>query len=133
MFQYDEHEQHFERDRGHSEEVNRNHLTEVIAQERLPGRAGRPRQSPEDSGDSAFGNLDAEHFQRAMNPGCAPQGVGGNHPFDETSISTAVAGRPRSRWFTVRLPTMCLEGGESVHDTLAAAANSIGVRYPSER
>ena len=85
MFQYDEHEQNFEGDRGHGEEVNRNHLTEVIAQECLPGLAGRPRQSPEDSGDSAFGNLDAEHFQLAMNPGCAPQRVGGNHPFDETS------------------------------------------------
>ena len=85
MFQYDEHEQNFEGDRGHGEEVNRNHLTEVIAQERLPDLAGRPRQSPEDSGDSAFGNLDAEHFQLAMNPGCAPQRVGGNHPFDKTS------------------------------------------------
>ena len=31
MFQYDEHEQNFEGDRGHGEEVNRNHLTEVIA------------------------------------------------------------------------------------------------------
>ena len=80
MFQYDEHEQNFEGGRGHGGEVNRNHLTEVIALLRLPGLAGRPRQSPEDSGDSAFGNLDAEHFQLAMNPGCAP-----HHPFDETS------------------------------------------------
>jgi hypothetical protein len=34
---------------GQGEEVDRNHLTEVIAQERLPSLAGRPRQSPEDS------------------------------------------------------------------------------------
>jgi hypothetical protein len=33
-------------------------LTEVIAHERLPSLAGRPRQSPEDSRDSTFGNLD---------------------------------------------------------------------------
>jgi hypothetical protein len=85
MFQYDEHEQNFEGDCGHGEEVNRNHLTEVIAQERLAGLGGRPPQSPKDSGNIAFGNLDAEHFQLAMNPGCAPQRVGGNHPFDETS------------------------------------------------
>ena len=85
IFQCDEHEPSFEGDRGHGEEVNRNHLTEVICAG-TSSRSGRtrPRQSPEDSGDSAFGNLDAEHFQLAMNPGCAPQRVGGNHPFDET-------------------------------------------------
>jgi hypothetical protein len=55
MFHYDEHEQHLQGDSRHGEEVNRNHLTEVIAQERLPGLAGRLRQSPEDSRDSAFG------------------------------------------------------------------------------
>jgi hypothetical protein len=36
MFQYDEHEQNLQGDRGHGEEVNRNHLTDVIVQERLP-------------------------------------------------------------------------------------------------
>jgi hypothetical protein len=71
------------------------------AQERLPGLAGRPRQSPEDSGDSTFGNLDAEHCQLAVNLGCAPERVGGNHPFDQASNSTAVAGRPRWRRFTL--------------------------------
>jgi hypothetical protein len=43
---------------GTVKKFNRNHLTEAIAEERL---AGRPRQSPEDSGDSAFGDHDAEH------------------------------------------------------------------------
>ena len=85
MFQYDKHEQHLQGDGRHGEEVNRNHLTEVIAQERLPGLAGRPRQSPEDSRDSTFGDLDAEHLQLAVNPGCAPERIGRNHPLDQAS------------------------------------------------
>jgi hypothetical protein len=48
VFQHDEDEQHLHRDRGHAEEVHRDHLAEVIVQERLPGLAGRPRQFPED-------------------------------------------------------------------------------------
>ena len=36
---------------GTVKKFNRNHLTEVIVQEGLPRLAGRPRQSPEDSGD----------------------------------------------------------------------------------
>ena len=51
---------------GTGEEVNRNHLSEVIVQERLPGLAGRPRQSPEDSGDSTFGDLDAEQVSAGV-------------------------------------------------------------------
>jgi hypothetical protein len=72
VFQYGEQEQHLHRDRGHGEEFNRNHLAEVIVQERLPGLAGRPRQFSEDSGDGPFGDLDAEHLQLAVNPRCAP-------------------------------------------------------------
>jgi hypothetical protein len=58
MFQYDEHEQNLQVMVGTVKKFNRNHLTEVIAQERLPSLARRPRQSPEDSRDSTFGNLD---------------------------------------------------------------------------
>src|SRR5215471_1384929 len=47
-------------DRGYGEEIDRNHLAEVIVEERLPGLAGRPRQFPEDAGDSTLGDLDAE-------------------------------------------------------------------------
>ena len=86
---------------GTVKKFNRNHLTKVIAQERLPGLAGRPRQSPENSGDSTFGDLDAEHLQHAVNPGCAPERIGRNHPLDRRRISTAIAGRPRWRWFTL--------------------------------
>jgi hypothetical protein len=80
--------------RNHLTEVNRNHLTEVIVQEGLPRLAGRPRRSPEDSGDSAFGNLDAERFQLAVNPGCAPERVGRNHPLDQASNLDGRRGSP---------------------------------------
>ena len=60
VVQYDEHKQNLHRDRGYGEEVNRNHLPEVIVQERLPGLAGRPRQFSENAGDGPFGNVDSE-------------------------------------------------------------------------
>ena len=79
---------------GTVKKFNRNHLTEVIAQERLPSLAGRPRQSSEDSGDSTFGNLDAEHCQLAVSPECAPERVGGNHPLDRVSNLDGRRGSP---------------------------------------
>jgi hypothetical protein len=57
----------------------------VIVQERFPGLAGRPRQFPKDAGHGPFGNLDAEHLQLAVNPGCPPERIGHNHLFDQAS------------------------------------------------
>ena len=74
-------------------------------QEGLPRLAGRPRQSPEDSGDSASGNLDAEHCQLAMNPGCAPERVGGNHPFDEAANLDGRRGSAAMALFHPRPPS----------------------------
>jgi hypothetical protein len=36
MFQHDEHEQDFQADRRHGEKVDRDHLTKMVMQERLP-------------------------------------------------------------------------------------------------
>jgi hypothetical protein len=118
MFQYHEHEQNLQGDGRHGEEVKRNHLTEVIAQERLPSLAGRPRQSSEDSRDSAFGDHDAEPCQLAVNPGCAPERVGGNHPLDQVSN---LEGRRES-------PAMAL-----VHPSTAEPRNCETVRAASGR
>ena len=60
------------RERGYGEEVHGNHLADMIVQECLPGLAGRPWPLPENAGDGALGNLDAEHLQLAVNPRCAP-------------------------------------------------------------
>jgi len=72
MLQHDEHEENLQGDRGYGEEIDRNHLAEVIVEKRLPGLAGPPRQFPEDAGDSTLGNFDAEHLQLAVNSGGAP-------------------------------------------------------------
>ena len=74
-------------------------------QEGLPRLAGRPRQSPEDSGDGTFGDLDAEHFQLTVNPGCAPERVGGNHPFDEASNLDGRRGSAAMALFHARPPS----------------------------
>src|SRR5215469_3233308 len=50
-----------------SEEVDGNHLTQVIVQEGLPGLTGSSRQLPEQPGDGPFRDLDAEHLQLAVN------------------------------------------------------------------
>ncbi len=42
------------------------------------------------------------------------------------------ARRSESLAGSARLHSICVEGEGSVHDTLAVAANSLGVRYPSE-
>ena len=51
VLQYYEQLQNLHRDRGHCEEVHRDHLAEVVVQEHFPGSAGWPQQFPEDSGD----------------------------------------------------------------------------------
>ena len=85
MFQHQEHKQHLHRDRRYGEEVYRDHLTKVIVQEGLPGLAGSSRQLAEQPGDGPFGDLDAEHLQLAVNPGCSPERIGRNHPLDQVS------------------------------------------------
>jgi hypothetical protein len=50
------------RDRGHGEEVDRDHLTKVVVQEGLSGLAGPSRQFPKKPGDGPFGDLDPSIF-----------------------------------------------------------------------
>ena len=54
MLQHDEHEENLQGDRGYGEEIDRNHLAEVIVEERLQGLVG-PWRLPEDAGDSTLG------------------------------------------------------------------------------
>ena len=52
MFQHQEYEQYLHRDRRHGEEVDGDHLTQVIVQEGLPGLTGSSRQLPEQPPES---------------------------------------------------------------------------------
>src|SRR4029434_1102625 len=67
MFQYDKHEQYLHRERRHSKEVDRYHLTDMIVQESLPGLVRRSAELSQNAGDGALGGGDAEHLQLAMN------------------------------------------------------------------
>src|SRR5262249_1528651 len=72
MFQHQEYEQHLHRERRHGEEVDGDHLTQVIVLEGLPGLTGSSRQLPEQPGDGPFRDLDAKHLQLAVNSRGAP-------------------------------------------------------------
>src|SRR4029453_17485831 len=55
MFQHDKYEQHLHRERRHSKEVDRYHLTDMIVQESLPGLVRRPAELSQNAGDGTLG------------------------------------------------------------------------------
>src|SRR6516164_3585834 len=85
MFQHEEDEQHFDRDGGHSEEIGRYHLTEMVMKKGLPRLAWWAAKAPQNAGDGALGDGDAEHLQFAMDPRCTQEGVGDRHLFDQSA------------------------------------------------
>src|SRR4030095_15332520 len=82
MFQHDKYEQHLHRERWHGKEVGRDDLPDMGVQESLPGLGRRPAELSQNAGDGTLGDVDAEHFQLAMNPGRAPQRISARHSFD---------------------------------------------------
>jgi len=82
MFQDDEYEQYLHRDSRRRKEISGYHLADVVVQEGPPGLVRRAAEPAQETGDSALGDHDAEHFEFAVNPGRAPQRIGGNHPLD---------------------------------------------------
>ena len=85
MFQHEEDEQHFDRDGRHSKEIDRYHVTEMVMKKGLPRLARWAGKAPQNAGDGAFGDRDAEHLQLAMDPRCTPEGVGDRHLFDQSA------------------------------------------------
>jgi len=82
MFQDNEYEQYLHRDSRHRKEISGYHLADVVVQEGPPGLVRRAAEPAQETGDSALGDHDAKHFEFAVNPGRAPQRIGGNHPLD---------------------------------------------------
>jgi hypothetical protein len=97
VFQDDKYEQNPHGDRRHSKEIGRYHLADMVMQESPPRLVRRPTKPAQDTRHGAFGDGDAEHLQFAMNPGCAPQRIGGGHLLDNRRTSLTVLGRPRRR------------------------------------
>jgi hypothetical protein len=76
---------HLHGDRRHRKEINRHQLADVVVKKSLPRLSGRPGNASQSSRDSAFGDGDAEHLQFAMNPRRTPQGIGNNHPLNQSA------------------------------------------------
>jgi len=83
MLQYDEHKQHFQGDRGHGEEIDRDHLTQVVVKKGLPCLTGWPGKLSQNARYRSLGNLDAQHFQLAVDARRTPQRIGNQHALDQ--------------------------------------------------
>src|SRR5437588_382783 len=92
MFEDNEYEQHLHRDGRHCKEIGRHYLTDMVVQEGPPGLVRRATESVQDAGNSALGDRDAEHFEFAVNPGCAPKRISGDHLLDQSAEFCGGAG-----------------------------------------
>ena len=70
---------------GRTKEVDRYHLADMVFQKGFPRLVGRTPEPAQDARDSALGDVDAQHFQLAMDPGCAPQRIGGGHLLNQSA------------------------------------------------
>jgi hypothetical protein len=81
--QDDEDEQDLEQYRGHGEEVHGDEAPNVVGEERTPRPRWRRSTADQVLGDRGLRDLEAELLELAVDPGCAPQGVGASHVSDE--------------------------------------------------
>ena len=95
MFQHEEHEQHLQADRGQREEVNRNHLANVIVKESSPCLTGRPRKATQNSGYGPLRDQDAEHLEFTVDARRTPQRIGSRHALDQSANLDGSGGPPR--------------------------------------
>jgi hypothetical protein len=66
-----------------TEEIDRDHLTQVIVKKGLPRLTGWPGKPAQNARDGALGDGDAQHLQFAMNPWRTPQWIGHHHSRDQ--------------------------------------------------
>jgi hypothetical protein len=76
----------------HGKEIGRHYVANMVAQEGPPGLVRRPTESAQEARNSALRDRDAEHFEFAVNPGCAPQRIGGDHLLDQSAEFCGGAG-----------------------------------------
>jgi len=87
--EHDEDEEDAEPRGWHGEEVDRDQVPDVIGQKRPPGLRGRGAPLGEQPRDGAFGHIDAELRELAMDSWGAPEWVRGGHAGDQ-SLDLAV-------------------------------------------
>jgi hypothetical protein len=77
---------------GHGKEIDGDHLGDMVVQEGPSPLARWPPEPAQDARHGALGDGDAEHLQLAMNPGCAPQRIGGGYLLDQSAEFCGCAG-----------------------------------------
>src|SRR6266481_821354 len=112
MGQYQEHVKNLETDGGHSKEVDRDQLLDVILQERAPGLSRRLAIAHHVFADAGLADVDAELEQLPVHAGCTPTRILTAHPADQIANLARNDGASRSaRWtFQVqkrRKPARC--------------------------
>src|SRR4051812_41881058 len=96
VFQQDKYEEHSHGNCGHGKEVDGDQLADMVVQEGPPRLVRWPPEPAQDARHSALGDGNAEHLQLAMNPGCAPQRIGGGYLLDQSAEFCGCAG---ARWY----------------------------------
>ena len=92
VFQEDKYEQHLHGNCRHGKEIDGDHLPDMVVQEGPPRLVRWPPEPAQDARHGAFGDGDAEHLEFTMNPGCAPQRIGGGHLLDQSAEFCGGAG-----------------------------------------
>jgi hypothetical protein len=64
----------------------------MVVQEGPPRLVTWPPEPAQDARHGAFGDGDTEHLEFTMNPGCAPQRIGGGHLLDQSAEFCGGAG-----------------------------------------
>ena len=81
--EHDENEEDTQAGGGHGEEVDRHQVPDMVVEERPPGLRRSRTTLRHEAGDGAFGDVDAELQELAMDARSAPQGIRRGHLPDE--------------------------------------------------
>jgi hypothetical protein len=85
VFQDNKHEQELHCDGRYGKEIGGYDLTDMVVQESFPSLTRRAAEPAQNARDSALGNGDTKHLEFAVNSGCAPQRICGDHLCDQSA------------------------------------------------
>ena len=94
--EHDEDEEDAEARGGHGEKVDRDHVADVVGEERPPGLRGLGAALRNEAGDGALGDVDAELEELAVDAGRPPQAIRRGH-FPDEGGDLGIDGRAASR------------------------------------
>src|SRR6516162_8634540 len=122
MGQYQKHVKYLETEGGHSEEVDGDHLREVIPEESAPGLRWRLAAAHHVFAHTGLTDVDAEFQQFTVDAGCTPPGILPAHRADRVS-DLARNERPS------RLAAADLPGPERAKAGAMPGYNRLGLNY----